>query len=279
MPYQLWFQFNSEKKEQFQNVNKPLIDFLKSRLPKLIPIIGETIRFQLVDTSKTQDIKEAEAKGIKSLPTLITGSTPVVGLSKIEAFLDDVIDNKKSQATARSSNKSQTRAPAASRNIGGSDEIEEMWRKEIVENSDDDEAGDGESDINARLERATAMTQNRKQITERYQGGGGRGKSKKSTVPPPSASKKQSKRPSRSQPQQQQQDDNDDDPGNNSNRNQNQQPRNIQAPTPARTRNRRGNIEPSPAEISRHLPPADGDSRKDDDLMSKFWDNNTESSY
>ncbi len=302
MSYQLWLQYNSEKKEQFQNCNRPLIDFLKVRASRLIPIIGDIIRLQVVDTSKPSDIKQAAARGITSLPTLIVDKQSIIGLSKIEQYLDGIIK----QGSVRQPGQAARRKRGGggdggddddyavgvegddgisrpARRTGEEDEIEQMWRSEIVDNSDEDDMGD--DDANDRMARAEAMTARRKALAEKNEGGGRRrGKAKGA-----SQGRTQARRPparTRGNTPEGNADNDDmeerEQEAPPSSRRKAGNTKGLPPPPPARgggRQRKKDNVEGTPAEISRSLGGGDAEGQRDDALMSKFWENQESTSY
>lgn len=280
MPYQLWFQFNSSKKEQFQNCNKPLIDFLKSRMTKLIPIIKESIKFQLVDTSKPDDIKQAQAKGIKSLPALISNGNVTIGLTQIEKFIDQLITRGVPKKLSRPNGEDDIEIQMGEddnisrpnrKRTDDEDEIESMWRSEIVENSDDEDMGD--DDANDRIARAEAMTERRKALAERHETGGKRRGKQQQSKP-----KRPPVRTHRNTPQgnagRRNDDTDDDQPG----RPRQKAPPMPDPPEEPRRQRKKTNVEHTPSEITRSLG-GHGEQAQEDALMSKFWDNQEQSAY
>lgn len=271
MSYQLWFQFNSKDRSLYQESNKPMIQFLRNVLPKLIPKIRSLITFQVVDTAKTDDVAKAEAMGITSLPLLRLGSkNKAVGLKAIQAFLAKLSNGQKARDARRSREELDENMNPVK--LGRDEqEIEDMWRNEIIENSDDEE--DANEDVNDRMARATAFTKRREKEAESpyarrknkdKKGNSKLNKGRNNPKRPPSRSRRTTAQGSTQE---------DDEEANDIS--EEEEPKRK----PKARGKRKANVEASPAEISRGLDSKNAESSHDDELMAQFWENNTETAY
>lgn len=113
--------------------NADLVKFFKGALPRLVPC-GMTIDFQV---AKKKDIEYYNARKITTFPTLVYNKINVVGVSKIIAFINGKMIEKKRLESEKSSD-----------NI-----LDDFWRKSIGTpdkngkfKDDEDESVDGNNE-------------------------------------------------------------------------------------------------------------------------------------
>lgn len=282
MPVELWFQYDSTKKDEFRNCNKPLCEFLEKHMPALLVKLKQPINFKLVDVSIPSDIKEAAERGVRNLPMLINNDDKKVGLSEIQKYIVTII--KGGSQEPRQRQRSDTHDDGLGSPVRPTDDeqdIQNLWWDGIVEN-DDDEC-EGNEDVNDRLARAEAFTKRREKMTEKPSHGRRRpqqgrkrpdtddGQDHRPRARPdgyrPSGQSRPKQPPrakSRVTPEPEEEEE--------------ETPR-KKTPAKVERRRRGADLEVSPAEISKSLNPGDGQAHADDELMSRFWENQTSTSY
>ena len=272
MPFQLWFQYNSEKKQDYQQYNKPLVSFLEQILPLLIPKIRNKIEFKVVDNSKPSDVKRAQQHGVTSLPMLITAGNKITGISKIQDYMKTLLkssDAAKKQGSGIVSNRVEDDINEPTVLTEEDEEIRNMWQEEIVENSDEDENDD--EDMNERKERASAIMAQRKKLGEQRMGTGrraGGNNGRKGAKSRPTKNRPAS-RTSRTTPK----------------GNREEEESGMDAPAEQETQERssrrtrkkaRDNV--NTVELTVGLD-GNAEQRQDDGLMARFWENNESTQY
>lgn len=294
MPYQLWFQFNSKNNKEFENCNKPLVTFLWSILPTIVSKIRTKIDFQLVDVSKDSDIKQASKMGINDLPVLRSGEQNIaIGIKEIRTFLarlaegksnimkggnrNSMIQNRISRNAVTDDDEDDNEDMRPVRSSKDEEEIEEMWKQEIIDSSGEEE--DGNDDANERLARATAFTKKRERDNQpSYGRRRGKNAADKSSSKLKQRGGEQKRPPSRTHRMTphgsaDRNGGDDEQEGFQPNRSSKSQGKNN------KTSNKRDNVEASTADISRSLNPKSSDAKQEDDLMTQFWENNSETQY